>query len=70
MINDIELLSEKEVSKMLGKSTAWLQRARWSGDYALPYRKIGRNVKYLKGDVLNWLENNVKTYTATSQYKN
>ena len=51
-----KLLSQKEVSLMIHKSTAWLERARWSGKGGPPFRKIGRSVRYDLQDVLDWLE--------------
>lgn len=48
------LLSSIEVADIIGKSTAWLARKRWEGD-GIPYRKIGRHVRYQESVVLEWL---------------
>lgn len=64
----MNLLNEKQVAEMIGKSVAWLQRARWAGG-GIPYRKIGRNVRYIESEVLEWLEQNARKYTSTSEYK-
>lgn len=48
------LLNQKEVSKIIRKSQAWLERERWRGT-GIPYRKIGRNVLYAESDVLSFL---------------
>ncbi|RZM23318.1 MAG: DNA-binding protein [Pedobacter sp.] len=51
-----KLLTSFEVSQMIGKSEAWLARKRWEGG-GIPYRKIGRNVRYQTSIVLDWLNN-------------
>lgn len=63
----IKFLNEKEVSALISKSVAWLQRARWEGG-GIPYRKIGRSVRYLENEVLEWLEHNAQKCDSTSQY--
>ena len=49
-----KLLRQKEVSLIIRKSEAWLERQRWLGE-GLPYRKVGRNVLYDELDVLAFL---------------
>ena len=49
------LLNQKEVSKIIRKSEAWLERQRWLGE-GIPYRKVGRNVFYEEPDVHGVLE--------------
>lgn len=67
-INDRpNFLTEKQVALLVCKSVAWLQRSRWAGG-GIPYRKIGRSVRYLESEVLEWLEQNARRYTSTSQY--
>ncbi len=53
--NPVRLLSQKEVAKMIGLSEAWLERKRWEGG-GIPYRKLGRSVRYDEKDVINWIE--------------
>ena len=38
------LLNQKEVSVIIRKSEAWLERQRWLGE-GIPYRKNSRHVK-------------------------
>ena len=49
------LLNQKEVSLIIRKSEAWLERQRWLQE-GIPYRKVGRNVLYDELDVLAYLE--------------
>ena len=57
------LLNQKEVSVIIRKSEAWLERQRWLGE-GIPYRKIGRSVRYQEDDILSFLEEQpkIKTY--------
>jgi predicted DNA-binding transcriptional regulator AlpA len=48
------LLSSCEVAQIIGKSEAWLARKRWEGG-GIPYRKIGRHVRYQRSVVYSWL---------------
>ena len=48
------LLDEKTVAPLIGKSVAWLQRKRWEGG-GIPYRKLGRHVRYSHADVMAWI---------------
>ncbi|AEI78041.1 hypothetical protein CNE_1c27260 [Cupriavidus necator N-1] len=59
------LLTPVETSEMVGKSVAWLARKRWEGG-GIPYRKIGRHVRYQLTDVLEWL-NSQPRLISTSQ---
>ena len=56
------LLNQKEVSVIIRKSEAWLERQRWLGE-GIPYRKIGRNVLYQEDDILSFLEEQPKINT-------
>ena len=56
------LLNQKEVSVIIRKSEAWLERQRWLGE-GIPYRKIGRNVLYQEDDFLSFLEEQPKINT-------
>ena len=57
------LLNQKEVSVIIRKSEAWLERQRWLGE-GIPYRKIGRSVRYQEDDILSFLKEQpkIKTY--------
>lgn len=59
------LLSSIEVASIIGKSTAWLARKRWEGD-GIPYRKIGRHVRYQESVVMDWL-NSQPQLNSTSE---
>ena len=58
-----KLLNQKEVASIIQKSEAWLERQRWLGE-GIPYRKIGRSVRYQEDDILSFLEEQpkIKTY--------
>ena len=58
------LLNQKEVSKIIRKSEAWLERQRWLGE-GIPYRKIGRNVFYEAPDVHGFLEGQPRIQNKT-----
>jgi predicted DNA-binding transcriptional regulator AlpA len=57
------LLTEQQVADWLNKSVAWLQRGRWAGT-GIPYRKLGRNVRYAESDVLAYIEASKRDSTA------
>ena len=48
------LLDASEVSVLLGISKSTLSRWRTRGDVALPYRKFGKHVRYVKREVLSF----------------
>ncbi len=50
-----KLLNQKQVSEIIGLSEAWLERKRWEGG-GIPYRKLGRAVRYDERDVFAWVE--------------
>lgn len=50
-----KLLNQKQVAEIIGFSEAWLERKRWEGG-GIPYRKLGRAVRYEERDVLEWIE--------------
>lgn len=58
--SDDALFSEKIVAPAIGKSVAWLQRARWAGN-GPRYFKLGHNVRYRKRDVRAWMGDPVKS---------
>ena len=60
------LLNQKEVSKIIRKSEAWLERQRWLGE-GIPYRKVGRNVFYEEPDVHSFLERQPRIQNKTQQ---
>lgn len=54
-----KLLNQKQVAEMIGFSEAWLERKRWEGG-GIPYRKLGRSVRYDEHDVIAWVETHNK----------
>lgn len=63
-----KLLTTREVAEVIGKSEAWLIRKRWEGG-GIPYRKIGRHVRYQQSVVFEWL-NSQPSLISTSQFNN
>lgn len=57
------LMSQKDLAAYLGKSIAWCERARWTGDGPV-FVKLGRNVRYRAADVLAWIDANARTSTT------
>ena len=49
------LFPQPVVEAVLGVSPAWCERGRWAG-YGPKFIKLGRPIRYRKGDVLTWLE--------------
>ncbi len=62
------LLTQKEVSLIIRKSEAWLERQRWLKE-GIPYLKVGRNVRYQEDDVLRFLEEQPKINTYSGGNK-
>lgn len=48
------LFPQEPIAAVLDCSPAKLERERWEGG-GIPFLKIGRNVRYRKRDVLDWL---------------
>tara|TARA_Y100001934_G_scaffold245181_1_gene303203 strand:+ start:1251 stop:1469 length:219 start_codon:yes stop_codon:yes gene_type:complete len=63
-----KLLNQKEVSLIIRKSVAWLERQRWLKE-GIPYLKIGRNVLYQEDDVFRFLEEQPKIKTYSGENK-
>jgi predicted DNA-binding transcriptional regulator AlpA len=60
-------LDTRQAADLLGKSQAWLARERWAGS-GPPFYKLGRHVRYLKSDLIAWVE--AHRYVHTAQYEN
>jgi predicted DNA-binding transcriptional regulator AlpA len=62
------LLHTRDAAKILGVSTAWLERKRWEGK---PPRYVriggadGRAVRYRENDLLNYIEENTVKFPAS-----
>lgn len=57
------LMSQKDLAAYLGKSIAWCERARWTGDGPV-FVKLGRNVRYRAADVLAWIDASARSSTT------
>lgn len=60
------LVDEREAAEMLGVSPGTLSVWRSTGRYALPFIKVGRNVRYRKSDLDAWLEAQTRTSGAAA----
>jgi predicted DNA-binding transcriptional regulator AlpA len=60
-----KLLNQKQVAEIIGFSEAWLERKRWEGD-GIPYRKLGRSVRYDERDVADWVEAHSKQKSTSA----
>ncbi len=60
------LFDQTIISTVLQRSTASLERDRFIGA-GIPYKKIGRLVRYEKQEVLDWLDKNAPTIRSTTQ---
>ncbi len=50
-------LTDPETARYIGMSQSWLRQSRMTGNPdAPPFLKIGRSVRYLRGDLDIWLE--------------
>lgn len=63
-----EILTEDEVSKLLGFSKMYLLNLR-SKPHAIPFIRFGRNVKYFKIDLIKWIRT-CKALTDGKNYPN
>ena len=61
-----QLLTTKEASKILGVSTAFLERDRWAGA-RIPFIKVGsRAIRYRQSDLDDYINNRVAYSTSTT----
>lgn len=61
----MKLLTNGETAKLLGLKPNTLEIWRWQGKGPV-YRKVGRLVRYVESDVLEWLD--AQARQNTSQY--
>jgi predicted DNA-binding transcriptional regulator AlpA len=62
------LLRTRDAAKILGVSTAWLERKRWKGKppgYVRVGGPDGRAVRYRENDLLNYIEGNTVKFPAS-----
>jgi predicted DNA-binding transcriptional regulator AlpA len=49
------LFPQSTLCAITGYSSAWAERKRWEGN-GVPFRKLGRAIRYRKSDILCYLE--------------
>jgi len=60
------LLDEKAAAQLIDVAPGTLSVWRSTGRYQLPFVKIGRNVRYRRTDLTDWLERRYRESGATS----
>lgn len=60
-----DLLDEKEAAVLLDLKPGTLAVFRSTGRHSIPYLKIGRNVRYRRSDLENWLQRCVRSNGTT-----
>lgn len=70
-LNDIvtrirDLLDETEAAQYLTLAPGTLSVWRSTGRYKIPFLKVGRRVRYRRGDLDAWLESRTRTNGATA----
>ncbi len=66
VVRNQTLLDEKQAAEHLTVSPGTLSVWRSTGRYALPFLKIGRNVRYRLDDLDRWLEARVRDSGTTA----
>jgi predicted DNA-binding transcriptional regulator AlpA len=62
-----DLITAHEVSEMTGLAVQTLSVWRLHGRYRLPYKKIGRLIRYSRRDVEAWIESRTRLSTSDTQ---
>lgn len=60
------LLDERAAAVVLDVTPGTLSVWRSTGRYALPFLKVGRNVRYRRSDLLAWLDKRTRSSGATA----
>ena len=60
-----DLIDCQETAEILGISKSALEVWRTTGRYKLPFIKVGRNVRYRRSDVLEWLDSRTRASGST-----
>ena len=55
-----DLIDSQETAEIRGISKSALEVWRTTGRYKLPFIKVGRNVRYRRSDVLEWLDSRTR----------
>lgn len=61
-----DLLDDRAAAEMLDVSPGTLSVWRSTGRYNLPFLKIGRKVRYRRGDLQAWMDARVRANGATA----
>ena len=61
-----DLLDENKAAELLTVAPGTLSVWRSTGRYNLPFLKVGRNVRYRRGDLIAWLEKRTRETGATA----
>lgn len=61
-----ELLDDKAAAAVLDVTPGTLSVWRSTGRYALPFLKVGRNVRYRQADLLAWLDKRTRSTGVTA----
>ena len=61
-----DLMTETQAALALDTTVGTLQVWRSTGRYALPFIKIGRNVRYRRSDLNAWIESRTRSTGATA----
>ena len=61
-----DLMTETQAAIALDTSVGTLQVWRSTGRYAIPFIKIGRNVRYRRSDLNAWIESRTRSTGATA----
>ncbi|MCB1506867.1 MAG: helix-turn-helix domain-containing protein [Hyphomicrobiaceae bacterium] len=61
-----DLLDERAAAAVLDVAPGTLSVWRSTGRYNLPFLKVGRKVRYRRGDLLAWLEARTRESGATA----
>lgn len=61
-----DLINEVQAAAILDTSIGTLQVWRSTGRYAIPFIKVGRNVRYSRKVLEAWLESRTRTNGATA----
>jgi len=54
MLDNTRFISEKEVSRIIGRALSTLRNDRYEGK-GIPYTKLGRSVRYQLADVFSFM---------------
>lgn len=61
-----DLLDEKQAAQILCIKPNTLSVWRCTGRYAIPFVKVGRNVRYRRADLIAWIEGRTQANGATA----